>query len=174
MTGFATASRDTPFGQLIIEIRSVNSRFLDLSFRLPDELRAAEWPLRELISGAVLRGKLECRVGLRVAAAGEARIDEQALSRLAALAATVRGRFPQAAEPTIGELLRFPGVMSSEACCRRCSTARGQRSRRLPTIAAAKASGSSRRSASGPGGSARSSMSCRRSDRSCSRRSRRD
>jgi uncharacterized protein YicC (UPF0701 family) len=115
MTGFATASRDTPFGQLIIEIRSVNSRFLDLSFRLPDELRAAEWPLRELISGAVLRGKLECRVGLRVAAAGEARIDEQALSRLAALAATVRGRFPQAAEPTIGELLRFPGVMSSEA-----------------------------------------------------------
>ncbi len=114
MTGFATASREAAGTQVSVEIRSVNSRFLDLSFRLPDDLRSAEWPLRELISAAVLRGKVECRVGMRVAGAGEARIDEQAMARSAALLAKIREQFPQAAEPSLGELLRLPGVMLSE------------------------------------------------------------
>lgn len=115
MTGFASAVRDSAAGQLSVELRSVNSRFLDLSFRMPDELRGAEWPLRELITARLLRGKLDCRVGLRSAITAEARIDEQALARITALAEQLRGRFPQAAEPTLGELLRFPGLLGNAA-----------------------------------------------------------
>src|SRR4051795_10278257 len=51
-------------GRLGLEIRSVNSRFLDLSFRLSEELRAHEPVLRELITGRIKRGKVEVRAGL--------------------------------------------------------------------------------------------------------------
>jgi uncharacterized protein (TIGR00255 family) len=117
MTGYALASRDTPAGQVAVELRSVNSRFLDLSVRMPDELRPAEPGLRELIGGAVLRGKLECRVALRAPAAGslEAGLDAASLDRLAGLQAAVQAALPAAASLTVGEVLRWPGVLADQA-----------------------------------------------------------
>src|SRR5690606_32539366 len=78
MTGYAQSVRNTPAGQLVVELRSVNARFLDLVVRAPDELRAAEPALRELLAASVQRGKLECRVALRPGGADDeraARID---------------------------------------------------------------------------------------------------
>ncbi|RIK93036.1 MAG: hypothetical protein DCC72_08855, partial [Burkholderiales bacterium] len=49
MTGYALSTRNTAAGQLVVELRSVNARFLDLVVRAPDELRSAEPALRELI-----------------------------------------------------------------------------------------------------------------------------
>ena len=67
MTGFANVTRpiagEAVGGTLSFEIKSVNSRFLDLSFRFPDELRALEMPLRELLGKELARGKVECRAG---------------------------------------------------------------------------------------------------------------
>jgi uncharacterized protein YicC (UPF0701 family) len=66
MTGFASASAapvtesDTVAPGVTVEVRTVNSRFLDIAFRLPDELRQAEPALRELLTGALRRGKVEC------------------------------------------------------------------------------------------------------------------
>ncbi len=54
MTGYATLTREFPGGSLSVEVKSVNGRFLDLQFRLPDELRAIEPALRELIAAATL------------------------------------------------------------------------------------------------------------------------
>ncbi|HXF46899.1 MAG TPA: YicC/YloC family endoribonuclease, partial [Burkholderiaceae bacterium] len=65
MTGFAAASRPTPLGLLSIELRSVNSRFLDIGMRIADELRALEAPLRDAIGARLARGKIECRVWLQ-------------------------------------------------------------------------------------------------------------
>jgi len=62
MTGFATGSADTPRGRLSVELRSVNARFLDLQFRIADELRAVEPALRELLQARLARGKVDCRV----------------------------------------------------------------------------------------------------------------
>ncbi|HMH19761.1 MAG TPA: YicC/YloC family endoribonuclease, partial [Burkholderiales bacterium] len=62
MTGYAAATRELPVGSLAAEVKSVNGRFLDVQFRLPDELRAVEPTLRELIQARVRRGKVECRV----------------------------------------------------------------------------------------------------------------
>ena len=67
MTGFATAQGQTPLGFMTVELRGVNSRFLDLTLRLCEELRATEPAVREAISAAVKRGKLECRASLKQA-----------------------------------------------------------------------------------------------------------
>src|SRR3970040_2187718 len=62
MTGYASSAREFPFGALSIELRSVNHRYLDIQFRLPDDLRAVEPGLRELLTENIGRGKVECRV----------------------------------------------------------------------------------------------------------------
>jgi uncharacterized protein (TIGR00255 family) len=116
MTGYALATRDTPGGQVGVELRSVNSRFLDLTLRMPDELRIAEPALRELIGGAVQRGKLECRVSLRAASAAvsQPKIDRRLLEQLGELDATVRSALPHAAPLSAGEALRWPGLLAEQ------------------------------------------------------------
>ena len=64
MTGYATASADSPRGALGLELRSVNSRFLDLQFRVTEELRTLEPLLREAIAARLSRGKIDCRLYL--------------------------------------------------------------------------------------------------------------
>jgi len=115
MTGYAAASADSPRGRLSLELRSVNSRFLDLQFRVADELRALEPVLRELVVARIARGKLDCRVYLNdsdSAAAGE-RLNAQALERLKALAAEAGRAFPGAAPLRVADVLRWPGVVAT-------------------------------------------------------------
>src|SRR5262245_22244869 len=68
MTGYAAASREFAHGVLNLELRSVNHRYLDIQFRLPDELRSIEPQLRETVAARFARGKLECRVGFSTGA----------------------------------------------------------------------------------------------------------
>ena len=63
MTGYAALTGDLPQGALQLEIKSVNSRFLDIQFRIGEELRSLEPALRELIAAQVTRGKVDCRLG---------------------------------------------------------------------------------------------------------------
>ena len=114
MTGYAAISRDIPGGSVSVELRSINSRFLDLSFRLPDDLRSIEPALRELIVGTFARGKVECRVHYQLASgvAAPSRIHPEALSRLAQLAAEVNAHVPQARPLSVAEILDWPGVIA--------------------------------------------------------------
>jgi uncharacterized protein (TIGR00255 family) len=117
MTGYAAASAelssDRARGALSIELRSVNARFLDLQFRVSDELRALEPMLRELIAARVSRGKLDCRFFLNEAAvAPGTRIHAEALARLGELAAEVARALPQAAPLRVADVLRWPGVIA--------------------------------------------------------------
>src|SRR6476619_3222029 len=72
MTGFASASAQMPGISLAVELRSVNHRYLDVTIKVPDELRTLETSLRERLATAQKRGKVECRVALlrTVGAAG--------------------------------------------------------------------------------------------------------
>src|SRR4051794_24748019 len=79
MTGYAVATSEGAAGTLTIEIKSVNSRFLDLQFRINDELRALEPDLRAAIMGAITRGKVEARLSLGRRVAGGSRALTQAL-----------------------------------------------------------------------------------------------
>ena len=63
MTGYAAMSEELPLGTLNVEIRSVNHRYLDVQFRLPDELRSFEPGMRETVAARLTRGKVECRIG---------------------------------------------------------------------------------------------------------------
>jgi uncharacterized protein (TIGR00255 family) len=113
MTGYGTASADHPSGGLSIELRSVNSRYLDLAFRLPDDLRALEPMLRESLSSRGLRGKIDCRAAIqaRTAARPAVLIRPGALQALHAAQSEVRRHFADAAPLTVADCLRFPGVI---------------------------------------------------------------
>jgi uncharacterized protein (TIGR00255 family) len=113
MTGFATVARPTEMGVLLIEIRSVNSRFLDLGLRIADELRSLEAVVRETIATRIARGKLDCRVALqRQGGVQQVALDADALAALARLASEVQ-RVTGAAPLSTGEILGWEGVLSS-------------------------------------------------------------
>lgn len=114
MTGFAVATRPTAIGPVTAELKSVNSRFLDLSVRFPDELRSVEPALREAIGARVNRGKMECRLSLsRVATESAGGINTEALAHLRRLATEVRAVVPDAAELTTADVLEWPGVVDA-------------------------------------------------------------
>jgi uncharacterized protein (TIGR00255 family) len=117
MTGFSTAEARTGAFRLVWEIRSVNHRFLELGFRLPDDLRAVEPECRELVAAAIKRGKVDCTLKL---GAGEhravtERIAAGSLERLRSLEQSVLRMFPQARPLTAQEVLRWPGVLEEPA-----------------------------------------------------------
>jgi uncharacterized protein (TIGR00255 family) len=116
MTGYAAASADSPRGRLSFELRSVNARFLDLQFRVAEELRALEPMLREMITTRVSRGKLDCRFFLNeTASAGTPqRLNAEALARLKQLDHEARKAFPEAGPLRIADVLRWPGVIAEE------------------------------------------------------------
>jgi uncharacterized protein (TIGR00255 family) len=113
MTGFASAEVRRDSLRLVWEIRSVNHRFLDLSVRLPEELRALEPECRDLVAGMAKRGKVDCT--LKVSADERAvvppRVVTGALHALRALESQVRTVFPGAEPLTSAEVLRWPGVL---------------------------------------------------------------
>jgi uncharacterized protein (TIGR00255 family) len=113
MTGFAAAARETPAGRLSMEIKSVNSRYLEMAFRLPDECRHAEMALRERFSAKVKRGKLECRMAFSPAAdAGFApELDSSRLAALLGLENGLRQALPEARPLSVAEILAWPGVL---------------------------------------------------------------
>ncbi|MEP6607852.1 MAG: YicC/YloC family endoribonuclease [Burkholderiaceae bacterium] len=114
MTGFSTATCTTALGRLTLELRSVNSRFLDLSIKMPDDLRIAEAAAREAIAAQLARGKVECRV-LIVRGAEESAplLNAEALGRLADLAKQVEQHLPAATPISTADILNWPGVVET-------------------------------------------------------------
>ncbi len=114
MTGFALASRPTPLGQLSVELRSVNSRFLDLNLRFPDDLRGVEASVRETIAARLSRGKVECRLSIaRSEQASDPSLNAEALARLAELARQAAHSLPDAKPLSTAEILGWPGVIDT-------------------------------------------------------------
>jgi len=112
MTGYAVATSEGAAGTLTIEIKSVNSRFLDLQFRINDDLRALEPDLRAAIMAAITRGKVEVRLSFgRKAATGSQALNQELLADLARLQGEVTKHFVSAPQMTVAELLRWPGVI---------------------------------------------------------------
>jgi uncharacterized protein (TIGR00255 family) len=120
MTGYASAQHSTanntpdtevkaqPSAQLGLEIRSVNSRFLDLSFRLPEELRQFEPALRDLLIGKLKRGKVEVRASIETSNSNSVPDPSpKLLQRLNAVQDTVKSWLPQAQPLSVADVLRL-------------------------------------------------------------------
>src|SRR5574343_1175024 len=116
MTGYAVKTRDLDRGSLQIELKSVNSRYLDFHFRVSEDLRALEMPLRELLSARLTRGKVECRLSFNAAAARaeQLQLNGELLASLHSLGAQVRARMPEAAPLSVNEILRWPGMFGDQ------------------------------------------------------------
>ena len=125
MTGYASAQRSPAQGaagsvalpsggaRLGLEIRSVNSRFLDLGFRLADELRSHEPQLRELLSARLKRGKVEVRGAVEGSDSDVVREPSvRMLQRLGAVQDNVRGWLPDAPALSVAEILRLGAAES--------------------------------------------------------------
>ena len=111
MTGYASVGAEAAAGDvegLVVEARSVNGRFLDLALRLPEELRALEPALRELLAGALRRGKVELRIArTREGADAWPRPSAEQLNRLAHLQSAVQGWLPESRGLSVDEVLAW-------------------------------------------------------------------
>lgn len=106
MTSFGSAHAESNLGSVTLEFRSVNSRFLDIHFRLPDDLRMAEGPIREALARQIKRGKVEVRLSYARSTAGVGIVlDETLLDTTASQLALARRHMPDVPAPTLTELL---------------------------------------------------------------------
>jgi len=120
MTGFAARELAVTGGTLLLELRAVNHRYLELHLRVDEALRSFEPAMREAIAARLGRGKVECRVALVAAlgAAANAQIDPAALEQLVQLSCAVQQHFPQSLPLNVADILRWPGVLATEEASR--------------------------------------------------------
>lgn len=115
MTGFAHASTEYAGKNIDIEIRSVNHRFLDVQFKLPDDLRCLESNMREKIVSKIARGKLECRIQLGSTHQQQSslHINQLLVQQLADINQKLRKKHNDLGKLTVADILRFPGVLTA-------------------------------------------------------------
>jgi len=113
MTGFARETVESPLGTLTCELRTVNHRYLDVQFRLPDELRQQEIEFRQQIAAAVSRGKVECTVHLKRAAGDseDLQLNHDLLRLMGSRFDELATMLPQAGDCDPMAVLRWPGVV---------------------------------------------------------------
>ena len=112
MTGYAAAQAPSPLGIISLEVRSVNSRFLDLTLRTADELKCTETALRSILTQSVGRGKVEIRTGVKAElteASGS--INPAAIALVKKLQADVLAALPDARPMSAAEILAYPSVV---------------------------------------------------------------
>lgn len=116
MTAFARKETQQEWGELILEIRSLNHRYLEISTRLPEDLRVLESPIRERVQHALSRGKLECNLRFQRhgEASAEIELNQERVSRLIALNREVCEILGEDQIMRPAELLRWPGVVEEK------------------------------------------------------------
>jgi uncharacterized protein (TIGR00255 family) len=146
-TASDAAAAGTPAASVTVEARSVNGRFLDLSFRLPDDLRGLEPALRELLASNFRRGKIEVRVSTqRESESAWPNPNAEQLNRLLRLEGTVQSWLPQARGLSVGEVLQWcrqgagserldePALEAARRCIAGLREAREREGQRLVTM----------------------------------------
>lgn len=114
MTGFARSTTESPLGQLLWELRTVNHRYLDTQFRLPEGFRAIEAEARQVVARSLRRGKCDATLSVhatKVTGAAQSRLNPERAGEIIAHAATLAGQLdnPAPIDPTT--ILRWPGVL---------------------------------------------------------------
>jgi uncharacterized protein (TIGR00255 family) len=116
MTGFAALEQPIANATLLLELRAVNSRYLDLHFKLDETLKSFEPAIRELINSQLSRGKVECKINFiqRTQSAQAPQLDEQLMQQLAEMQIKTQQFFPQSRALSVADILRWPGVVLHE------------------------------------------------------------
>jgi uncharacterized protein (TIGR00255 family) len=116
MTGYATTTKETPYGSFCLELRSVNNRYLDIQFRLPDDFRKQEPAMRELLTTQLNRGKVECRLNFSTSTHAEnyQQPNNTLLEKLLQLDRTIKTLHPTAQSLTVAEILKWPDMLGND------------------------------------------------------------
>src|SRR5512143_3168461 len=114
MTGYASAARESAIGNIAVELKTVNHRYLEFQTRMPEELRPLEPALREAVGARLTRGKVDCRISIAPGAVAVRAMapDLEAMQALAGISVKVLERFPQARPLSVAEVLHWPGVLA--------------------------------------------------------------
>jgi len=116
MTGYATVTKEAHQGSLNLELRSVNHRYLDIQFRLPDKFRSLEPTMRELMVARLNRGKVDCYLSFSQQSGTEdmQQLNSDLLQRLLELNHTVRAALPDSHNLGVADILRWPGILKTD------------------------------------------------------------
>lgn len=116
MTAFGRTEETTEIGHIICEIRSVNHRYLEISLRLPEDLRVLEASIREHISNRIKRGKIECTLRYEPGEniAGGLSINDTLLNAILDTADSIADKIPETGPVNPMDVLRWPGVINRE------------------------------------------------------------
>jgi uncharacterized protein (TIGR00255 family) len=114
MTGFAAAAQESPQGNLAVELKTVNHRYLEFQTRIPEEFRPLEPAMREAVAARLTRGKVDCRVTFTPAPTAKRSLvpDADAMAALKAASKEVGAHFPDARSLSVSEVLHWPGVLA--------------------------------------------------------------
>ncbi|OAM26064.1 hypothetical protein A7P95_10140 [Eikenella longinqua] len=118
MTGFANGSAEHGSKRLYLELRAVNHRYLDIQFKMPEDLRHLEGALREAVSARAARGKIECRIQLQhdtQPAARSLQLNKKLVSQLAKINNKICRKHPDINRLGVADILAFPGVLAAPA-----------------------------------------------------------
>lgn len=117
MTGYATATQEISNGLISMELRSVNNRYLDIQFKLPDEFRTFEAGMRELLNTKIKRGKIDCRLTLQSYPDLNLpqQLNSQVMHQLLDLNNTIQSNFIAAQSLSVAEILKWPGILVSDS-----------------------------------------------------------
>jgi uncharacterized protein (TIGR00255 family) len=116
MTGFASLEREINNGVLVLELRSVNHRYLELHLKLDEYLRSFEPLVREMISAKLGRGKVECRMSFvrRSEATQSLNLDDAVLNQLLEVSKVLKTKFPESQPLSVSDILHWPGVVQNQ------------------------------------------------------------
>ena len=116
MTGFASSESRFPGGLLLIELRAVNHRYLELNVKIDDSLRQYEAQIREQLQTRLGRGKVECRMSLKSdSAATNLALNPAMVAQIAQTLNELQQYFPLAQPVNLVDVFKLPGVLQSEA-----------------------------------------------------------
>lgn len=112
MTAFARQQAEFDWGTLVWEIRSVNHRYLEASIRMPESLRDAEIPCRDLLRAALKRGKVDAQLKFSPnLGAASIQLNTEQLQQLKTAEQEIATHFPQLSQPSALDILRWPGMI---------------------------------------------------------------
>lgn len=116
MTGYAVATKEILGGSLNIELRAVNSRYLDIQFRMADEFRSIEPAIRELIAAQLNRGKIECRLNFAARSDFEnpQHLNLELFKKLVELNQSIKTSLPEAQSLSVADILNWPGILIND------------------------------------------------------------
>ena len=117
MTGFANVAGECGSKRINLELRAVNHRYLDVQFKMPDDLRQLESTLREAIAKNAVRGKIECRIQIQTieaGASGSLNFNQELVKQLAKLNKKWLKKHNGLGKLTVADILKYPGVIASQ------------------------------------------------------------